>query len=146
MLGGVTLNVIPVGTAHTPGSLIVEVVEDGTVYAGDVLYGGRLLAVLPESRVAGWIAVFDGLRVFDDALFVPGHGVPGKLSEFENSTYKYLTTLKAHMDEAIEQGIDLQEAIGSLNQAEWQQLADFDALAGRNAHQTYLEREAAAFE
>ena len=25
-------------------------------------------------------------------------------------------------------------------------LADFDALSGRNAHQTYLEREAAAFE
>jgi hypothetical protein len=106
-----------------------------------VLYGGRLLAVLPVSRVDGWIAAFDGLRVFGDALFVPG-----KLSEFENSTYKYLMTLKTHMDEAVAQGTDLQEAIGSLNQAEWQQLADIDAFAGRNAHQTYLEREAAAFE
>jgi len=38
------------------------------------------------------------------------------------------------MDEALEQGIDLQEAIGGLDQAEWQHLADFDALAGRNAH------------
>jgi len=145
-LGGVTLNVIPVGTAHTPGSLIVEVVEDRTVYAGDVLYNGRLLAVLPVSRVDGWIATFDGLRVFDDALFVPGHGKPGKLSGFEDSTYKYLTTLKTHMDEVVEQGTDLQEAIDSLDQAEWQHLADFDALAGRNAHQTYLERESASFE
>ena len=50
-LGGVTLRVIPVGTAHTAGSLIVEVVEDKVIFAGDVLYAGRLLAVLPVSRV-----------------------------------------------------------------------------------------------
>ena len=145
-LGGVTLNAIPVGTAHTAGSMIVEVVEDKVVYAGDVLYGGRLLAVLPVSRVDGWIAAFDRLGEFSDAMFVPGHGEPGKLSEFENSTYKYLTTLKEHMDAAVEQGVDLQDAIGSLDQTEWQHLADFEALAGRNAHQTYVEREAAAFE
>jgi hypothetical protein len=47
-LGGVRLRVMPVGTAHTPGSLVVEVVEDDLVFAGDVLYGGRLLAVLPS--------------------------------------------------------------------------------------------------
>lgn len=145
-LGGVTLNVIPVGTAHTAGSMIVEVVEDKVVYAGDVLYGGRLLAVLPVSRVDGWIAAFDRLKEFDDVIFVPGHGDPGKLGDFESSTYTYLTTLKDHMDEAVEQGVDLQDAIGSLNQSDWEHLADFEALAGRNAHQTYVEREAAAFE
>lgn len=75
-LGGVILRIIPIGTAHTPGSLVVEVAEDNLVYAGDVLYGGRLLAVLPVSRVDRWIEAFDKLRAFDDALFVPGHGMP----------------------------------------------------------------------
>lgn len=145
-LGGVKLRVIPAGTAHTAGSLVVEVVEDNVVYAGDVLYGGRLLAVLPISRVDRWIAAFDQLRAFDDSIFVPGHGMPGKLTDFEDSTYKYLTTLKTHMDDAVEQGNDLQEAIRSSDQSDWQHLADFEALAGRNAHQTYLEREAASFE
>lgn len=145
-LGGVTLRVIPVGTAHTAGSVVVEVVEDKVVYAGDVLYRGRLLTILPVSRVDGWIAAFDMLREFNEAIFVPGHGEPGELGAFEDSTYKYLTTLKLHMDEAIEEGADLQTAIGSLDQSAWQYLADFDALAGRNAHQTYLEREAASFE
>ena len=145
-LGGVTLNVIPVGAAHTAGCLVVEVVEDKVIYAGDVLYGGRLLSVLPVSRVDDWIAAYDGLRPSGDAMFVPGHGEPGKLSDFENSTYRYLTTLRDHMDAAVEEGVDLQDAIDSLEQTEWQHLADFDALAGRNAHQTYVEREAAAFE
>lgn len=145
-LGGISLKVTPVGTAHTAGSLIVEVVEDRVIYAGDVLYTGRLLAVLPVSRVDGWIAAFDTLRSYKDTLFVPGHGEPGKLSDFEHSTYQYLTTLKTHMDGAIDQGLGLQESIDSLNQTPWKDLADFDALAGRNAHQTYLERESAAFE
>ena len=145
-LGGVTLRILPVGTAHTPGSLVVEVVEDRLVFASDVLYGGRLLAVLSESRTDGWIAAFDRLRAFGDARFVPGHGPPGPLGDFEQATDRYLTTLKAHMDAAIESGTELQEAIDSLDQSPWHRLADFDALAGRNAHQTYLEREAAAFE
>lgn len=145
-LGGVRLNVIPVGMAHTPGSLIVEVVEDGVVFSGDVIYGGRLPSVLSVSRVDGWIAAYDALRQFEQALFVPGHGEPGKLSEFEHSTYAYLTALKDHMDEAVDRGADMQDAIDSLDQGAWSQLSDFEALAGRNAHQTYLEREDAAFE
>ncbi len=145
-LGGITLNITPVGSAHTPGSLIVEVVEDKVIYAGDVLYRDRLLAVLPVSHVDGWINAFDALRVYGDALFVPGHGKAGKLIDFEHSTYKYLSTLKAHMDDAVDQGTGLQDAIDSLDQSPWGELADFDALAGRNAHQIYLEREAAMFE
>ena len=144
-LGAVTLKVTPVGWAHTAGSLMVEVVEDEVVFAGDVLYGGRLLAVLPISRVDGWIGAFDALRTLQGALFVPGHGMPGPLADFEHSTYRYLTTLKSHMDQALDEWMDLQDAIGSLDQSPWQDLADFDALAGRNAHQVYLEREAAAF-
>jgi glyoxylase-like metal-dependent hydrolase (beta-lactamase superfamily II) len=145
-LGGVRLRLIPVGQAHTQGSLIVEVPEDRMVYAGDVLYGGRLLAVLPASRVSGWIAAFDRLRGFPDARFVPGHGVPGTLADFEHPTYAYLTTLKTHMDAAVEAGTDLSDAITTLDQSPWKGLADFDELAGRNAHQAYLEAEAASFQ
>ncbi|MCF7991957.1 MAG: MBL fold metallo-hydrolase [Thiohalocapsa sp.] len=145
-LGGVTLRVIPVGTAHTAGSLVVEVVEDKIVFAGDVLYGGRLLAVLPVSRSDGWLEAFGELRAFDGALFVPGHGAVGPLADFEHPTHDYLLALKTHMDAAVDEGTGLQEAIGAFDQSPWQDLADFDLLSGRNAHQTYLEREAAAFE
>ena len=145
-LGGVRLRVIPVGDAHTPGSLVVAVEPDALVFAGDVLYGGRLLAVLSESRVQGWIQAFGRLRELGDARFVPGHGEPGLLSAFEHPTHEYLTALKRHIDQAVEEGVDLQDAIGSLDQSGWKGLVDFEALAGRNAHQAYLQSEAAAFE
>lgn len=145
-LSGVTLRLLPVGQAHTEGSLVAVVEPDRVVLAGDVLYGGRLLAVLAQSRVAGWIGAFERLREFDGYRFVPGHGEPGPLADFEHSTFDYLTALKGHMDRSVEAGVDLQDAIGSMDQAAWGDLADFDALAGRNAHQAYLQSEVAAFE
>ena len=132
-LGGVRLRLIVVGQAHTAGSLVAVVEPDRVVFAGDVLYGGRLLALLTESRMAGWIGAFERLREFGGFRFVPGHGEPGSLADFEHPTFGYLTTLKGHMDRALAEGIDLQDAIDSLDQSPWANLADFAALAGRNA-------------
>ena len=97
-------------------------------------------------RVVDWIGAFGRLREFGGFRFVPGHGEPGPLAAFEHPTFEYLTVLKGHMDRAVDEGVDLQDAIGSLDQSPWADLADFDALAGRNAHQAYLQSEAAAFE
>ncbi|EGW55215.1 beta-lactamase [Candidatus Endoriftia persephone str. Guaymas] len=145
-LGGVRLRVIPVGDAHTPGSLVVAVNPDALAFAGDVLYRGRLLSILSKSNVREWIKSFQRLRQLGDVLFIPGHGEPGPLSAFEHSTHDYLTALKRHMDQAVEEDIDLQDAISSFDQSAWKGFADFEALAGRNAHQAYLQSEAAAFE
>lgn len=145
-LGGVKLRIVPVGAAHTAGSLVVEVVGDDLVFAGDVLYGGRLLSLLSVSRTDGWIDAFDRLRAFGDVRFVPGHGEPAPLADFEQLNYRYLELLKTHMDAAVDEGLGLQEAIDSLDQSAWNSLADFDLLSGRNAHRAYLEREMAAFD
>ncbi len=145
-LGGVELTLVPVGDAHTRGSLVVKVDPDGLVFAGDVLYRGRLLSVLDDSSMQGWIQAFERLREFGDVQFVPGHGAPGPLSAFEHSTYGYLRALKVHMDREVEEGIDMQDAIGSFDQSGWKGYADFEALAGRNAHRAYLQSEAAAFD
>jgi len=146
-LGGITLKVINVGKAHTPGSLIIEVAKENVIYTGDVLYSGRLLGILPSlSRVDAWIDAYNLLRSFTDAKFVPGHGNPGKLADFEHSTFKYLTSIKNHMDKAVDDGDDLQDAINKFDQSKWKSLSDFEALARRNAHTTYMEREAASFE
>ena len=83
--------------------------------------------------VSGWIAAYERLRDFGDAVFVTVE--PAKLGTFEHPTYRYLTTFKNHINTAIDVGVDLQDAIHSPDQSPWQGLADFDALAGRNAHQ-----------
>lgn len=143
--GGVRLTVQHLGRAHTRGSLVVHVAPDRTVFAGDILYRGRLLAVLPDSDVGNWISAFDRLRSQDAALFVPGHGEPGPLAEFEHPTRAYLKALKTHMDRAVKEGVDIGNAIDDFDGRPWSNLANYAELAGRNASLTYLESEAAFF-
>ena len=145
-LGGVTLEILAVGQAHTPGSLIVHVPQDHLVYAGDVLYGGRLLSLLSEvSDLEGWLQAWERLEQYPDARFLPGHGEPGPLSAFAHGVRDYLRALLEHMQQAVDEGTDMQSAINAFDSTPWQSLADFEELAGRNAHEAYRQREAAAF-
>lgn len=144
-LGKVTLRLHPVAAAHTPGPLVVHVVEDNVVYAGDVLYGGRLPGIIDGGNVKSWMAVFDGLRRFGDATFVPGHGRPAKLAAFEFPTREYLATLHAHMKKMAEAGVDMSEAIARLDQSRFSKLANYEDLAKRNANVAYREAEADSF-
>lgn len=76
---------------------------------------------------------------------VPGHGTPGSLADFEHATYAYLSALKTHMDQAVENGAGLADAMAGFDAQPWRELANFDELAGRNASLAYLEREAESF-
>lgn len=143
--GGIALRVSHVGTAHTKGSLIAVVAPDRTVFAGDVLYGGRLLALIPDGSVRGWLAAYEALRTLDGATFIPGHGQPGPLVEFEQPTRAYLAKLKDQMDEAVKNGADIESARSGFDASAWKSLANFTELNGRNAYQAYQESEAEGF-
>ena len=145
-LGGLTIKLWDFGAAHTPTQLVIEVAQDKLVYTGDLLYSDRLLAVIADSNVENWLTAYNHLNQFKDALFVPGHGQPGKLATFDFPTRQYLTLIFDHMTKMVEEGVDIQDAINQLDQSRFSKLANYEDLAGRNASWTYLEREAAAFE
>ena len=143
--GGVKLRVTDFGRAHTRGSLVVEVEPDQTVFAGDILYSGRLLSLLPDGHATQWIAAYDALRGLKAKQFVPGHGTVAPLNAFEQPTYRYLIALKSHMEKAVKNGIDIDRATASFDATAWKKLAMFDELGGRNASLAYLEAEADGF-
>lgn len=143
--GDVVLRVRHAGTAHTKGSLVAELRPDRTVFAGDILYGGRLPALIPDGSVKGWLEALDALRASDGIVFVPGHGDPAPLSAFDHPTRDYLARLKRHMDEAVKKGTDIEAAKAGFDASAWKPLANFNELNGRNAYQAYQESEAEGF-
>lgn len=145
-LGGVSIILKNFGPAHTPAQLVAHIPADNIVYSGDILYGERLLTVQPSSNTQSWLAAFEKLKAFGDATFIPGHGQPGPLKIFDFSTRQYLSLLFNHMNEMVDEGVDVQDAINKLNSSEFSKLANFEQLSGPNASWTYLEREAASFE
>lgn len=145
-LGGLKIHVRHVGPAHTPAPLVVHVPADNVVYAGDILYSGRLLAVVPGGNAKAWVETFDALKTFGDATFIPGHGRPAKLSAFKFPTRDYLVLLNTHMAKMVAEGVGMDDAIKRLDQSKFAKLKNFGELAGRNASWVYLEREAESFE
>lgn len=145
-LGGVTIVLKNFGPAHTLAQLVAHIPEDNIVYAGDVLYGERLLAVQPVSNTKSWLAAFEKFKGFGDVTFIPGHGQPGPLKNFDFATRQYLDLLFTYMNKMVDEGVDVQDAIDKLDQSKFSKLANFEELSGRNASWAYLEREAASFE
>ena len=144
--GGVKIHIEMYKAAHTPLPLIIHVPGDNIVYAGDVLYSGRLLSLVTGSNMREWIETYAYLKKFTNATFIPGHGRPALLSEFDKPTLSYLQMLDTYMRQALKDGTDMQDAINGLDQSAYSYLENFDELAGRNANLAYQEAERAAFE
>ncbi|MEZ5715364.1 MAG: MBL fold metallo-hydrolase [Paracoccaceae bacterium] len=135
-LGGVTFELRHPAPAHTPGDSFVWVPDTRTVFAGDIVFIGRLLGLLDVSSSAGWIEAFDAMAALDPAHVVPGHGPATDLATARHDTRDYLQHLRDTMRAHIDGGGDI---IGSVkvDQSAFSYLRDFDALAGRNAQAVF---------
>jgi glyoxylase-like metal-dependent hydrolase (beta-lactamase superfamily II) len=139
-LGGITFELQHVGPAHTPGDTLVWLPQERIVFAGDVVFVGRMLGVLPHSNSSGWIAAFDAMDVLQPAVVIPGHGPATDLAGARKDTRDYLTFLRDSVGAFMESGGDI-IGIGTLDQARFDYLADSAILKGRNAQQVYQEME-----
>ena len=73
VVGGVRLLLQPVGPAHTPEDLVVFLPQEKTLFAGDIVFRGRIPFVgQADSRHS--IDALGTLLAFDASAVVPGHG------------------------------------------------------------------------
>lgn len=139
-LGGVTFELYRVGPAHTPGDTLVWLPAERTVFAGDVVFVGRLLGVLPHSSSRGWLEAYDAMAALEPKAVIPGHGPVTDLDGAREDTRDYLEFLRESVGSFMESGGSISD-IGSLDQSRFEKLADFELLKGRNAQQVYQEME-----
>lgn len=139
-LGGLDFQVVHPGAAHTPGDSYVWIAARDTVFAGDIVFVERILGVGPQSLSGPWLEAFDSLAALEPAHVVPGHGHATTLARAKADTRDYLANLRARIAEHIDAGGDM---IGSVevDQSAFAHLAQFDALARRNAQQVFSEME-----
>lgn len=140
-LGGQEIHLLYFHGGHTPGDSVVWLPKQNVLFAGDLIYVDRLLGVLPVSSATGWLASFEMMEKLKPKTIIPGHGQVCDLARARKETGDYLHLLISHMQQAVDKGIALQEAIDSLDQSAFRQLSNFDLLKGGNASRVYLEVE-----
>lgn len=139
-LGGVTLDIVHPGPAHTPGDSFVWAPAQATVFTGDIVYVERILGVGDQSSIAEWPAAFEAMAATGAVHVVPGHGHVTTMARARADTFDYLTNLRARIAALIEDGGDI-IAAPLVDQSAFAYLEQFDSLAGRNAQTAFQQME-----
>ncbi len=140
-LGGEEIRLLYFHGGHTPGDSVVWLPKKGVLFAGDLVYADRILGVFPFSSTRNWLASFEEMEKLGPRIIVPGHGKVCDLPKARRDTRDYLLLLRSHMRQALDKGLELQQAIDTLDQSAYRRLLNFDGLHGFNASNTYLEME-----
>ncbi|MFZ4650108.1 MAG: MBL fold metallo-hydrolase [Rubrivivax sp.] len=140
-VGGVRFELQPAGPAHTPEDLVVRVPGARVLYAGDLVFRGRVPFV-GQADSAHWIEALDAVLRFDAQVIVPGHGPPSSQARADlQLTRDYLAYLREKMGEAARNMDPFEEAYARTDWSRFEALPLFGVANRMNAYNTYLLME-----
>ena len=143
-LGGLDFVLQPAGPAHTPEDLVVWVPQLRLLFAGDLVFRGRVPFV-GQADSGRWITALDTLLAFDAGIIVPGHGPASSSARADlELTRDYLVYLRKTMGEAARNMDPFEEAYARTDWSRFDKLPLFHAANRINAYNTYLLMEQAA--
>ena len=145
-LGGLTFRIINVGPAHTPEDLMMLVDEEGVLFAGDLMFAGRVPFV-GDADSKGWLAAIERLIGRNPRILVGGHGPASEDAARDlKMTRDYLVFLREQMGRAVEEMSGFEEAYARVDWSRFEKLPAFKAANRVNAYNTYIlmEKEALA--
>jgi len=143
-LGGVEFQLQPVGPAHTAEDLVVFLPGSRVLFAGDIVFRGRVPFV-GQADSGRWVEALDKLVGFDAALIVPGHGPASSSAQADlKLTRDYLLHLRQTMAEAARNLEPFEEAYARADWSRFEHLPLFKAANRINAYNTYLLMEQSA--
>jgi glyoxylase-like metal-dependent hydrolase (beta-lactamase superfamily II) len=141
VLGGMHIQVQPVGPAHTPEDLVVFLPGERVLFAGDMVFRGRVPFV-GQADSRQWIVALDLLLKMDPAVVVPGHGALSTSARDDlQLTRDYLAFLRESMGVAAREMEPFEEAYGRTDWSRFEHLPLFRAANRMNAYNTYLLME-----
>jgi glyoxylase-like metal-dependent hydrolase (beta-lactamase superfamily II) len=141
VLGGMRIQVQPVGPAHTPEDLVVFLPGERVLFAGDMVFRGRVPFV-GQADSRQWIVALNLLLKLDPAVVVPGHGALSTSARDDlQLTRDYLAFLRESMGVAAREREPFEEAYGRTDWSRFEHLPLFRAANRMNAYNTYLLME-----
>lgn len=145
-MGGVQFALRYVGPAHSSEDLAMLVKPDRVLYAGDLVFRGRVPFV-GDADSRAWISALEKLIALDPKMLVPGHGAPSRTPRADLVfTRDYLKFLRTHMGKAAHDMVPFEEAYKATDWSKYRNMPAFNEANRVNAYNQYLrlEQEGAA--
>ena len=143
-LGGVQFQLIHIGPGHAPEDLAMRVEPDGVLFAGDVVYAGRVPFV-GEADSEAWLKALDRLQQIPARVLVPGHGPASQSPAADLAlTTRYLRYLRGAMAQAVADFVPFDEAYAHTDWTAFAALPTFAVANRANAYNVYLQMEQSA--
>ena len=141
-IGGVDFKIGRVGPAHAPEDLIIYVPSEKVLFAGDLVFRGRIPFVgNADSR--GWLHALDEIQALNPSIVIPGHGAystdPVEDIRF---TREYLKYLRESMTKSAVNMDPFDEAYLQADWSEYEGMPLFRAANRMNAYNVYLSIQA----
>jgi glyoxylase-like metal-dependent hydrolase (beta-lactamase superfamily II) len=141
-VGGVDFFITRVGPAHAPEDLMVYVPSEKVLFAGDLVFRGRIPFV-GNADSKGWLLALDEIEKLNPNLVIPGHGAYStKPHEDIVFTRAYLKYLRESMASAAVNMDPFEEAYRSTDWSEYEGMPLFRAANRMNAYNVYLSIQA----
>ena len=145
-MGGIHFMLRHVGPAHSPEDLVMFVKEDGVLYAGDLVFKGRV-PFIGDADSKRWLEALETLIAMRPKVLVPGHGAASDTPLDDlNLTRDYLKYVREQMGKAVAEMIPFEEAYMATDWSKYERMPAFVEAHRRNAYNTYIlmERESLA--
>ena len=140
-MGGVTIEVLHLGPAHSPGDTQVWIPQWSMMIAGDIAFHERMPPIFEGTCTSCWIETWEtAFAPLAPSYVIPGHGHPTNLAQVTRYTRDYLADLRAKIGAHLDEGGDLAGAY-YVDQSAWAHLDTFEELATKNAGVVFAEME-----
>lgn len=137
-LSGWSFEILKVGPAHTPDDLAVFVPQQNVLFAGDLVFRGRIPYV-GTADSAGWIRALDRLLELDAAVMVPGHG-PYSMDVAQDLAFTrdYLQFLRDQLAEPAYDLEDFDQTYLSIDWSKYENVLLFREANRMNAYNVFI--------
>ncbi len=141
-LGGLSVELIHFGPAHSAGDISVVVPERNVMIAGDMAFHQRMLPVFPDTDTAAWLETWrDEFGPYSqNMIIVPGHGEVTDFATVDKYTRGYLEYVRGKVAELLDNDGTLEDAY-QIDQNPYAHLETFEQLAGKNAGRIFEAME-----
>ena len=130
-----------VGPSHTPEDMAIHAPSERVLFAGDLMFSGRLPFV-GQADSGQWINSLERLLRFDVDVVVPGHGAASTEPRKDMVVMRdYLTYLRTTMGKAAKELVPFDEAYSTTDWSTFEPMPMFRFANRMNAYNTYLLME-----